>query len=92
MDTLTKWLFGAKYYRVLLLGDDSSGKTTLLYRLAFDSVPEDPIPTRHFEVETVTYPANYDWSIWEMRSMSLPTPVLLPHFHVVIDVLPRLAT
>jgi GTPase SAR1 family protein len=73
-EALTKWLFGAKSYRVLLLGDDSSGKTTLVHRLAFNSVPEDPIQTRHFEVETATYPANYDWSIWDTRSMSLPTP------------------
>ncbi|KAL3442272.1 hypothetical protein BJX65DRAFT_226453 [Aspergillus insuetus] len=75
-EALTKWLFGAKCYRVLLLGDDSSGKTTLVHRLAFDSVPEDPIPTRYFEVETATYPANYDWVIWGMRTYHDMRPLI----------------
>ncbi|KAL2837003.1 hypothetical protein BJY01DRAFT_251701 [Aspergillus pseudoustus] len=80
MDKISKWLFGTREYRVLLLGDDSSGTTSLLYRLAFDSVPDDPPPTVAFNVERVTYPANHEWTIWEFGATRRNFPIIIREF------------
>ncbi|KAH1315122.1 hypothetical protein KXV68_006714 [Aspergillus fumigatus] len=73
MDKLSKWIFGEKYHRVLLLGEDSCGKTTFLRRLTFGEIGEhEPLPTRDFDIETTNYPATYKWSIWEFRIRCWP--------------------
>lgn len=69
---LLKWIFSEKHYRILLLGEDSCGKTTFLRRLKFGDIGEqEPLPTRDLNIETVNYPATYEWSIWEFRSTLL---------------------
>jgi ADP-ribosylation factor-like protein 1 len=45
-------LFGKKEYRILILGLDNAGKTTILYRLQVDE-PVTTVPTIGFNVETV---------------------------------------
>ena len=47
-------LFGAKEVRILILGLDNAGKTTILYRLQADE-PIKTVPTIGFNVETVQY-------------------------------------
>jgi ADP-ribosylation factor-like protein 1 len=47
-------LFGRKEYRILILGLDNAGKTTILYRLQVDE-PVTTVPTIGFNVETVKY-------------------------------------
>ncbi|PFX28613.1 ADP-ribosylation factor-like protein 1 [Stylophora pistillata] len=47
-------LFGQKELRILILGLDGAGKTTILYRLQVGEVVTT-IPTIGFNVETVTY-------------------------------------
>lgn len=65
-------VFGEKYHRVLLLGDDSCGKTTFLRRLKFGEIGgQEPLPTRDLDIETINYPATYQWTIWEFRSTLL---------------------
>ncbi|KAL2816561.1 hypothetical protein BJX63DRAFT_139192 [Aspergillus granulosus] len=81
MNAISRWLFGTREYRVHLLGHDACGKTSLLRRLAFNSVPEDLIPTEFFEVETVTYPANHSWVIWEMRTTRRNLPLIYRGFN-----------
>ncbi|KAL3455593.1 hypothetical protein BJX64DRAFT_294895 [Aspergillus heterothallicus] len=76
MEKISKWLFGTREYRVLLLGDDFSGKTTFLHRLAFDSVPANPLPTEAFNVETVIYPAHTSWVLWEFRASRRNFPLI----------------
>ncbi|KAG2001607.1 hypothetical protein GB937_010050 [Aspergillus fischeri] len=69
MDKLSKWIFGEKYHRVLLLGEDSCGKTTFLRRLKFGEIGEhEPLPTKDLDIETMNYPATYKWNIWEFRN------------------------
>ncbi|GAQ44007.1 hypothetical protein AKAW_10719 [Aspergillus niger] len=73
MDKLSKWIFGEKHYRILLLGEDSCGKTTFLRRLKFGDIGEqEPLPTRDLKIEMVNYPATYEWSIWEFRTQCEP--------------------
>ncbi|KAL2867711.1 uncharacterized protein BJX67DRAFT_76762 [Aspergillus lucknowensis] len=86
MDRLSTWIFGRKSHRILLLGDDSSGKTTFLRQLKFGEVGEtEPQPTRALDVETVYFPANYEWNIWEFRIRCKPViwRALAPHILVV---------
>ncbi|KAL4861983.1 hypothetical protein BDV12DRAFT_179535 [Aspergillus spectabilis] len=68
MNYLSRWLFGQRSYRVLILGDDSCGKTTFIDRLKFNEVSADPIPTREFHCETVTFPSTCEWHLWEMKT------------------------
>lgn len=46
-------LFGSKQRRLLLLGLDNAGKTTILYRMM--GKPASTVPTIGFNVETVKY-------------------------------------
>ncbi|KAL3471614.1 hypothetical protein BJX99DRAFT_250326 [Aspergillus californicus] len=69
MDKISKWLFGYTYHRVLLLGDDGSGKTSFIDRLKYNETPfQPPPPTRNFYSQTVQFPGNCDWNIWECRT------------------------
>ncbi|PCG94262.1 Small GTPase superfamily, ARF/SAR type [Penicillium occitanis (nom. inval.)] len=82
MDELSKWIFGKKYHRILLLGEDSCGKTTFLHRLKFGEIREqEPLPTRDLDIETMNYPATYEWSIWKFRVRCWPLILreLAPH-------------
>ncbi|KAL4876392.1 hypothetical protein BJY04DRAFT_223179 [Aspergillus karnatakaensis] len=69
MDRLTKWLFGTKSYFVLVLGEDSAGKSTFIERLKHDSVTEDPAPTHLFNHAEVQYPSCTEWQLWEFKSL-----------------------
>ncbi|KAL2825759.1 hypothetical protein BDW59DRAFT_161431 [Aspergillus cavernicola] len=72
MNKLSKWLFGERCFRVLLLGEDGCGKTTFIHRLKFNEATEDPPPTADFYVETVTYPSLCEWALWESTRKLLP--------------------
>lgn len=57
-------LFGSKEVRILILGLDNAGKTTILYRLqneADDNI--QTIPTIGFNVETLQY-KNIKFQVW----------------------------
>ena len=54
--------FGEKEARILVLGLDNAGKTTILYRLQVGTVVST-IPTIGFNVETLTY-GNIKFQVW----------------------------
>mmetsp|Transcript_63121 Transcript_63121/g.121605 ORF Transcript_63121/g.121605 Transcript_63121/m.121605 type:complete len:181 (+) Transcript_63121:47-589(+) len=65
-------LFGSKEVRILILGLDNAGKTTILYRLQVDEVVQT-IPTIGFNVETVQY-KNIKLQVWDLGGQTSIRP------------------
>lgn len=65
-------LFGNKEVRILILGLDNAGKTTILYRLQVDEVVQT-IPTIGFNVETVQY-KNIKFQVWDLGGQTSIRP------------------
>eukprot|EP00331_Platyophrya_macrostoma_P021576 CAMPEP_0176452080 /NCGR_PEP_ID=MMETSP0127-20121128/28293_1 /TAXON_ID=938130 /ORGANISM="Platyophrya macrostoma, Strain WH" /LENGTH=180 /DNA_ID=CAMNT_0017840407 /DNA_START=30 /DNA_END=572 /DNA_ORIENTATION=+ len=57
-------LFGSKDMRLLILGLDNAGKTTILYKLALGDVVQT-VPTIGFNVETVEC-KNLKFQVWDL--------------------------
>ncbi|CAH8507993.1 unnamed protein product [Schistosoma guineensis] len=57
-------LFGKKSMRILMIGLDAAGKTTILYKLKLGEVVTT-IPTIGFNVETVEY-KNINFTVWDV--------------------------
>lgn len=57
-------IFGSKEMRLLMLGLDAAGKTTILYKLKLGQ-DVTTIPTVGFNVETVTY-KNVKFTVWDV--------------------------
>lgn len=62
-----KKLFTKKEVRVLMLGLDGAGKTTILYKLKLDQ-PISTIPTVGFNVETLKF-NNLRLNVWVSESL-----------------------
>lgn len=65
-------MFGSKERRILILGLDGAGKTTILYRLQVGEVVTT-IPTIGFNVETVTY-KNLKFQVWDLGGQTSIRP------------------
>jgi len=65
-------LFGEKEARILVLGLDNAGKTTILYRLHVGEVVST-IPTIGFNVETVNY-KNIKFQVWDLGGQTSIRP------------------
>ena len=66
MGKILSKVFGNKEMRILMLGLDAAGKTTILYKLKLDQ-SVNTIPTVGFNVETVTY-KNVKFNVWVSRA------------------------
>ncbi|CAI0438613.1 unnamed protein product [Linum tenue] len=62
-------VFGNKEARILVLGLDNAGKTTILYRLQMGEVVST-IPTIGFNVETVQY-NNIKFQVWDLGKLEI---------------------
>jgi ADP-ribosylation factor 1/2 len=62
-----------KEYRLLMLGLDAAGKTTVLYRLKLGEV-QHTIPTVGFNVESVEY-KNLKFTVWDVGGQSKLRPL-----------------
>lgn len=71
-------LFGSRELRILMLGLDAAGKTTVLYKLKLDQ-PVNAIPTVGFNVETVNY-KNVKFSIWDVGGQDKIRPLWRHYF------------
>ena len=65
-------LFGMKDVRILMVGLDAAGKTTILYKLKLGEVLTT-IPTIGFNVETVEY-KNVSFNVWDVRCVTAHKP------------------
>lgn len=65
-------LFGSREVRILILGLDGAGKTTILYRLQLGEVVTT-IPTIGFNVETLTY-KNLRFQVWDLGGQTSIRP------------------
>lgn len=67
-----KGLLGSREMRILILGLDGAGKTTILYRLQVGEVVTT-IPTIGFNVEQVTY-KNLKFQVWDLGGQTSIRP------------------
>lgn len=65
-EKMFKSLFGKKEMRILMLGLDGVGKTTILYKMKLGKIVTT-VPTVGFNVETVEY-NNICLTIWDVNS------------------------
>jgi ADP-ribosylation factor-like protein 1 len=66
-------VFGQKEVRILILGLDNAGKTTILYRLQVDEPIGQTVPTIGFNVETLQY-KNIKFQVWDLGGQSSIRP------------------
>ena len=66
-------LFGKKDVRILMVGLDAAGKTTILYKLKLGEVVTT-IPTIGFNVETVEY-KNISFTVWDVGGQDKIRPL-----------------
>eukprot|EP00117_Sycon_ciliatum_P041270 scpid108586/ scgid0324/ ADP-ribosylation factor &gt; ADP-ribosylation factor len=71
-------LFGKKEMRILMVGLDAAGKTTILYKLKLGEVVTT-IPTIGFNVETVEY-KNIKFTMWDVGGQDKLRPLWRHYF------------
>ena len=72
LSTFSKLLWSKREIRILILGLDNAGKTTLLYRLKIGEVVSTT-PTIGFNVESVTY-KTLNFSVWDLGGQTAVRP------------------
>lgn len=78
VSSLWKRLFGAKEMRILMVGLDAAGKTTILYKLKLGEIVTT-IPTIGFNVETVEY-KNISFTVWDVGGQDKIRPLWRHYF------------
>ncbi|KAK7500806.1 hypothetical protein BaRGS_00008050 [Batillaria attramentaria] len=76
--SLFKGLFGKKDMRILMVGLDAAGKTTILYKLKLGEIVTT-IPTIGFNVETVEY-KNISFTVWDVGGQDKIRPLWRHYF------------
>jgi ADP-ribosylation factor protein 6 len=71
-------IFGSKEMRLLMLGLDAAGKTTILYKFKLGQ-DVTTIPTVGFNVETVTY-KNVKFNVWDVGGQDKIRPLWRHYF------------
>ncbi|KAF4708045.1 Arf GTPase arf1, partial [Perkinsus olseni] len=73
LSSLFQNLFGKREMRILMVGLDAAGKTTILYKLKLGEVVTT-IPTIGFNVETVEY-KNISFTVWDVGGQDKIRPL-----------------
>ncbi|KAK2893620.1 hypothetical protein Q8A73_016104 [Channa argus] len=76
--SLFKGLFGKKEMRILMVGLDAAGKTTILYKLKLGEIVTT-IPTIGFNVETVEF-KNISFTVWDVGGQDKIRPLWRHYF------------
>lgn len=79
-------IFGSKEMRLLMLGLDAAGKTTILYKLKLGQ-DVTTIPTVGFNVETVTY-KNVKFNVWDVGGQDKIRPLWRHYFSGTLRPIP----
>ena len=74
LQAILKKFFGSPEYRLLIIGLDASGKTSILYKLKLGEVVTT-IPTIGFNVETVSY-KNTALTMWDVGGCDKIRPLI----------------
>lgn len=80
-------LFGKKQMRILMVGLDAAGKTTILYKLKLGEIVTT-IPTIGFNVETVEY-KNICFTVWDVGGQDKIRPLWRHYFQNTQVRIPR---
>lgn len=78
VSSLFNRLFGKLNMRILMVGLDAAGKTTILYKLKLGEVVTT-IPTIGFNVETVDY-KNISFTVWDVGGQDKIRPLWRHYF------------
>ena len=78
MGSIIAKLFPRKETRILMVGLDAAGKTTILYKLKLGEVVTT-IPTIGFNVETVEY-KNINFTVWDIGGQNKIRPLWRHYF------------
>ncbi|XP_048474903.1 ADP-ribosylation factor-like isoform X1 [Rhincodon typus] len=76
--SLKNYLFSTKEMRILMVGLDAAGKTTILYKLKLGEIVTT-IPTIGFNVETVEY-KNISFTVWDVGGQDKIRPLWRHYF------------
>ncbi|XP_068606454.1 ADP-ribosylation factor 2a [Brachionichthys hirsutus] len=76
--SLLSRLFSKKEMRILMVGLDAAGKTTILYKLKLGEIVTT-IPTIGFNVETVEY-KNISFTVWDVGGQDKIRPLWRHYF------------
>jgi len=78
ISALFKKFLGSKEMRILMVGLDAAGKTTILYKLKLGEIVTT-IPTIGFNVETVEY-KNINFTVWDVGGQDKIRPLWRHYF------------
>ncbi|XP_069778230.1 ADP-ribosylation factor 1 isoform X1 [Narcine bancroftii] len=78
LSTLLKSMFGKREMRILMVGLDAAGKTTILYKLKLGEIVTT-IPTIGFNVETVEY-KSISFTVWDVGGQDKIRPLWRHYF------------
>jgi len=78
ISSLLKRFLGGKDMRILMVGLDAAGKTTILYKLKLGEIVTT-IPTIGFNVETVEY-KNIQFTVWDVGGQDKIRPLWRHYF------------
>jgi len=78
VSSLLSSFFGNKEMRILMVGLDAAGKTTILYKLKLGEIVTT-IPTIGFNVETVEY-KNISFTVWDVGGQDKIRPLWRHYF------------
>ncbi|KAJ2339807.1 Arf GTPase arf1, partial [Coemansia sp. RSA 2673] len=78
ISSLMDRMFGKKEMRILMVGLDAAGKTTILYKLKLGEIVTT-IPTIGFNVETVEY-KNISFTVWDVGGQDKIRPLWRHYF------------
>jgi ADP-ribosylation factor protein 4 len=78
LSSLFNRLFGKKSMRILMVGLDAAGKTTILYKLKLGEIVTT-IPTIGFNVESVEY-KNISFTVWDVGGQDKIRPLWRHYF------------